>query len=53
LVKTLRENFSEKKCNAAIERLREATMRLVSVCLDIQELAKQFDNRWQQTMQDK
>lgn len=31
LVKTLRENFSEKKCNAAIERLREATMRLVSV----------------------
>ena len=53
LVKTLRENFSEKKCNAAIERLREATMRLVSVCLDIQELAKQFDHRWQQTIQDK
>ena len=53
LVKTLRENFSEKKCNATIERLREATMRLVSVCLDIQELAKQFDHRWQQTIQDK
>ena len=53
LVKTLRENFGEKKCNAAIERLREAAMRLVSVCLDIQELDKQFDYRWQQTMQDK
>lgn len=53
LVKTLRENFSEKKCNAAIERMLEATMRLVSICLDIQELVKQFDHRWQQTMQDK
>ncbi len=53
LVKTLRENFSKKKCNAAIERPREATMRLVSVCLDIQELAKQFDHRWQQTIQNK
>lgn len=40
LVKTLRENFSEKKCNAAIERLREATMRLVSVCIDNQKLTK-------------
>lgn len=53
LVKMLRENFSEKKWNAAIERLREATMRLVSRCLDIQELAKQFDHRWQQTRLDK
>ncbi|WP_347283338.1 MobA protein [Bacteroides caecimuris] len=40
LVKTLRENFSEKKGNAAIERLREATMRLVFVCIDSQELIK-------------
>lgn len=53
LVKTLRENFSEKKWNAAIERLREAKMRPVSICLNIQELAKQFDHRRQQTMLDK
>lgn len=38
--------------NAAIERLREAKMRLVSICLDIRELAKQFDHRRQQTMLD-
>lgn len=48
LVKTLRENFTEKKALAAIEALEKKTIQLVSVSQDIVELAQKFDERWLQ-----
>lgn len=48
LVKTLRENFTEKKAAAAIERLEKLTMQLVSHSDDIVKLAREFDGRWSQ-----
>lgn len=48
LVKTLRENFTEKKAAAAIERLEKLTMQLVSLSDDIVKLAREFDGRWSQ-----
>lgn len=48
LVKTLRENFTEKKAAAAIERLEKLTMQLVSLSDDIMKLAREFDGRWSQ-----
>lgn len=48
LVKTLRENFTEKNAFAAIEALEKKTMLLVSISQDIVELAKKFDERWSQ-----
>ena len=51
LVKTLRENFTEKKAMAAIASLEKKTMQLVKVSQDIAALARQFDERWSQKSQ--
>lgn len=48
LVKTLRENFTEKKALAALSSLEKKTIQLVSVSQDIVDLAKKFDERWSQ-----
>lgn len=48
LVKTLRENFTEKKAIAAIEALEKKTMKLVSISQDIVDLARKFDEQWSQ-----
>lgn len=48
LVKTLRENFTEKKALAAISELEKKTIRLVSISQDIVDLAKKFDEQWSQ-----
>lgn len=48
LVRTLRENFTEKKALAAIAELEKLTIRLVSISQDIVDLAKKFDEQWSQ-----
>ncbi len=48
LVKTLRDNFSEKKAYAAIAGLEKLTLQLVSCSQDIIALAQKFDERWSQ-----
>ena len=46
LVRTLRENFTEKKALATIVELEKLTIRLVSISQDIVDLAKKFDEQW-------
>lgn len=46
LVKTLRENFTEKKAVAAIGKLEQLTVELVKVNRDIVALARDFDEKW-------
>ncbi len=48
LVRTLRENFTEKKALATIAELEKLTIRLVSISQDIVDLAKKFDEQWSQ-----
>ena len=48
LVKTLRENFTEKKAIAVISELEKKTIRLVSISQDIVALAQKFDEQWSQ-----
>ena len=45
-VKTLRENFTEKKAVSAVRTLVEATRELVTVSHKIVELAARFDREW-------
>lgn len=46
LLKTLRENFSEKKALAVLAKLEKHTIELVKTNREIVALAKQFDERW-------
>lgn len=46
VVKTLRENFTEKKAMAALYKLEKLTMELVRVNSDIVDLARKFDEQW-------
>lgn len=48
VVKTLRENFSEKKAMSALYKLEQQTIELVRISRDIVELARQFDEAWSQ-----
>lgn len=48
LVKTLRENFTEKKAMTALYKLEQLTIELVKVNGDIVDLANKFDERWLQ-----
>lgn len=48
LIRTLRENFTEKKALAAIAGLEKKTLDLVSISQDIMDLAKEFDACWRQ-----
>ena len=49
LLRTLRENFTEKKAIAAIAELERKTVQLVSLSQDIVVLARQFDEYWRST----
>lgn len=51
VVKTLRENFSEKKAMKALYKLEQITIEMVKVNREIVALAKDFDERWLQKSQ--
>ena len=51
LVKTLRENFTEKKAMQVLYKLEQRTIELVKVSRDIVELARLFDEAWRQNSQ--
>lgn len=46
LLKTLRENFTEKKAMAVLAKLERQTIELVKTNREIVALAKQFDELW-------
>ena len=48
MVKTLRENFTEKKAMAALYKLEKITIELVKLNREIVALANKFDERWLQ-----
>ena len=48
LVRTLRENFTEKKAMKALYQLEQVTIKLVSLNREIVALARDFDARWLQ-----
>lgn len=48
LVKTLRENFTEKKAMAALYKLEQLTVELVKLNREIVALARKFDGQWSQ-----
>lgn len=48
LVRTLRENFTEKKAMSVLYRLEQRTIELVKTNREIVALAKEFDARWSQ-----
>ena len=51
LLKTLRENFTEKKAMRVLSKLEQQTIELVKVNREIVALAKDFDERWLQKSQ--
>lgn len=48
VVKTLKENFTEKKALRALYKLEQITIELVKVNREIVALAREFDSRWSQ-----
>lgn len=46
LLKTLRENFTEKKAMAVLAKLERQTIEFVKTNREIVVLAKQFDEQW-------
>ena len=46
LLKTIRENFTEKKAMAVLAKLEHQTIELVKTNREIVVLAKQFEDRW-------
>lgn len=46
LVKTLRENFTEKKAMTALYRLEQYTKELARINRQIVDLANKFDEQW-------
>lgn len=46
LVKTLRENFTEKKAMTALYRLEQYTKELAGINRQIVDLANKFDEQW-------
>lgn len=48
LVKTLRENFNERKAMKALYNLEQKTTELVRISMEIVSLARQFDEAWSQ-----
>ena len=46
LVKTLRENFTEKKAMTALYRLAQYTKELARINRQIVDLANEFDKQW-------
>lgn len=48
LVKTLRENFTEKKAMKLLSELEQRTVELVRISGEIVALARKFDEAWSQ-----
>ena len=48
VVRTLKENFNEKKALKALYQLEQITIEMVKVNREIVALAKAFDERWSQ-----
>ena len=48
LVKTLRENFTEKKAMTLLYKLERATLDLVRLTTDVMSLSEKFDEQWSQ-----
>ena len=48
IVKTLRENFNERKAMKALYNLEQKTTELVRISMEIVALARQFDEAWSQ-----
>ena len=48
VVKTLRDDFTEKKAMKALYKLEQLTIELVKLNREIVALAKDFDERWSQ-----
>lgn len=51
VVKTLRENFTEKKAMSALYKLENLTVELIKVNSEIVALAQKFDGQWSQKYQ--
>lgn len=47
-VKTLRENFTEKKAMKLLYKLERATIDLIGVTKEVMALSGKFDERWSQ-----
>ena len=48
VVKTLRENFTEKKAMTLLYKLEKATLNLVRLTTDVMSLSEKFDEQWSQ-----
>ena len=48
IVKTLRENFNERKAMKTLYNLEQKTTELVRISMEIVALARQFDEAWSQ-----
>lgn len=48
VVKTLRENFTEKKAMTLLYKLEKATLDLVRLTTDVMSLSEKFDEQWSQ-----
>lgn len=48
VVKTLRENFTERKAMRLLFRLEKATLELVGLTKDVMSLSEKFDAIWSQ-----
>ena len=46
VIKTLRENFTEKKAMSALYKLEKLTIELIKVNSGIVALAQRFDEQW-------
>ena len=46
MIKTLRENFTEKKAMTALYRLEQYTKELARINRQIVDLANEFDKQW-------
>lgn len=47
IVRTLRENFTERKAMKALYRLEQLTIDFIKTNKEIVNLAKEFDEHWQ------
>ena len=45
-VRTLRENFTEKKAMTHLYKLEKATIELAKITADVKALSMQFDEQW-------
>ena len=48
VVKTLRENFTEKKAMTLLYKLEKATLDLARLTTDVMSLSEKLDEQWSQ-----